>query len=130
MLAWKFVAEREQFIFDKCIECIPVDAPRIDLTCDVAIHCHCREDAEVGALLEMNWVGNNLTFWPPPMCSFPRTSIDPGFIKKNHLLRAPLCNFSNPSIPEFLISLSSFFRKLRLAYKSLEAPCDLCILDP
>jgi len=106
---------RDELIFNKGAECIGIHTSRIDLTCDIAIYCHSREEAEVGPILKLDQIRDNLALRFPTMRTCSTTRIYSRFIEKNNLFWNPASNLSKPSISKALILLCCLFRQLTLA---------------
>jgi len=105
----------DELILDKGIVCSGIHSPKIHFASNIAIQCHRWEDAKVGIILKLNGIGDYVAFGSPTVCSCSNTWIDTRFIEENNLVRGPPCNFSNPGISEYWISLCCFFCKLILA---------------
>jgi hypothetical protein len=119
----------DELIFDKRIVRSGIYSPRIHFASDIAIQCHCWEDAEVGMVLKLNWIGDYAAFGSPTICTGPSAGIDARFIKENDLVRGPPGNLSNPGISEYLISLCCFLCKLILASDKLKVEINLLMRD-
>ena len=80
MIRIYFIQHRDELMFDKDVEYIDIDIPRIDLTRDVIIHNHDKKNAEVTTILKEHGIWNNVIFWAPSMRSCSGARIDTGFI--------------------------------------------------
>jgi hypothetical protein len=119
---------REETIFNKRIESIAINTARVDVTCNIAVHSHSREDTEVVSFLKLHGIGNNAPFGAPSVSPCSRTRINTRFVEENNLFRSPSGDFSKPGISKLLVSLCRFLCKLSLAQH--ESETDLSMCDP
>src|SRR5437667_9592740 len=63
-------------MLNKSFECVPIHSSFVDTTCEITIYIHCRQNAEVLALLCTYFARDFVTFLAPSMCTISTGHID------------------------------------------------------